>query len=411
MGAFVNAAPSADELSTMIADKANSIQTLQAEIAKYQKDLKVIGGQKTSLQNELKILDLTTKKLAADIAVTENKISVTNFQLEELSSQINVKSDQLEENIGAIGEALKLINENDANDLVRMILASRSMSNTWDTLETDQRFEDSVRKNIENLKLVKHDLEAQKDQTTKIKNQLTSLQKDLADQKQVADYNTKQKNDLLKATKNNESNYNKILAQKITLRDAFERELLDYESQLHLLIDPKSYPAPLKGILSWPLDNVTVTQLFGNTSFSASHPQVYNGQGHNGVDFRAAIGTPVKAVLEGEVIGTGDTDSICPGASYGKWVLVQHHNGLSSLYAHFSVLRVGKGNHVDTGEILGYSGNTGYTTGPHLHLSLFATQGVEIMEHKSKVCGGTYTMPIADLKAYLNPLSYLPTLN
>jgi murein DD-endopeptidase MepM/ murein hydrolase activator NlpD len=87
--------------------------------------------------------------------------------------------------------------------------------------------------------------------------------------------------------------------------------------------------------------------------------------------------------------------------------MVKHTNGLSTLYAHLSVIKVSPGQQVTTGETLGYSGNTGYSTGPHLHFTVYASQGVKIMSRKSAACGGTYTMPIADLKAYLNPMSFL----
>ncbi len=107
------------------------------------------------------------------------------------------------------------------------------------------------------------------------------------------------------------------------------------------------------------------------------------------------------------VRGVGDTDLVCRGASYGKWILVEHPNGLSTLYAHLSLIKVSTGQQVLLGEIIGYSGNTGYSTGPHLHFTVYATQGVQIAQRKSAVCGGSYTMPIADLKAYLNPMSYL----
>jgi murein DD-endopeptidase MepM/ murein hydrolase activator NlpD len=107
------------------------------------------------------------------------------------------------------------------------------------------------------------------------------------------------------------------------------------------------------------------------------------------------------------VEGVGDTDVVCPGASFGKWVFIRYDNGLASTYAHLSLITAKAGQRVSTGDVVGYSGNTGYSTGPHLHMSLYAGQGVKISTLKSSVCQGTYTMPIADTKAYLDPLIYL----
>ena len=84
---------------------------------------------------------------------------------------------------------------------------------------------------------------------------------------------------------------------------------------------------------------------------------------HNGVDFRATIGTPVKSAGNGVVEGVGDTDAVCAGASYGKWVFIRYDNGLASTYGHFSVISVKEGQRVKTGDVVGYSGNTGYSTG------------------------------------------------
>ena len=198
-----------------------------------------------------------------------------------------------------------------------------------------------------------------------------------------------------------------MLAAKQVQEAALQQEISSYESQLHLNVNMALLPHTGSGVLAWPLDSIFVTQYFGNTPFASANPQVYNGMGHNGVDFRATIGTPVKAALSGVVWGMGNTDLYAGCYSFGQWIMVKHPNGLSTLYAHLSVENVHVGDAVTTGQVLGLSGNTGYTTGPHLHFGVYATQGVQIkLFSNSRNCKGA-TIPIADLKAYLNPLSYL----
>ena len=132
---------------------------------------------------------------------------------------------------------------------------------------------------------------------------------------------------------------------------------------------------------------------------------------HRGTDLRASVGTPVKAMAEGVVMGTGDTDICCPGASYGKWILIEFNNGLSSTYGHLSLISVSKGQKVSRGQVVGYSGNTGSSTGPHLHVSVYVSDGVKVDSFESKSYRGrTLVQPIASTSAYLNPMDFLPKL-
>ena len=402
--------PRESELTGLIEERNNAIESLEAEIAKYQGELKQLDGAKKSLQNEIRALDLTRKKLAADLSVTENKIDRTNYQLESLSTDITDKEGRIKDDRAAIAQSLRIVNTYDRHSFVENLLAAESFASAWDDVDAMKSLQISLQTRIEALDAIKSGLVDKQAESTKIKNQLTALRVQLSNQKKVIDYNTKEKNALLSATKNSETNYQKILKEKQALRDAFEQELLEFESELKLLKDPSSIPEAKLGTLSWPLDSVFITQYFGNTKFAQENPLLYNERGHNGIDLRASIGTPIQAAQSGEVTGIGNTDAVCPGASYGKWVLVRHTNGLSTLYAHLSVISVSVGDQISGSSVIGYSGNTGYSTGPHLHFTVYATQGVEIMDRKSRVCGGIYTMPIADLRAYLNPLSYLPKL-
>ncbi len=210
---------------------------------------------------------------------------------------------------------------------------------------------------------------------------------------------------MLKETQNKETVYQKQLATKKAEKEAFEKALFDFEQQLKIKVDPSSYAGAKSGIFSWPLANHIITQLFGSTAFSK---RLYTSGTHNGVDFGTPTGTPVKAVLTGTVTATGNTD-LQPGCySYGKWVLLKHSNGLSTLYGHLSSIGVSSGESVDTGGVIGLSGNTGYSTGPHLHLTVFATQGMRVQTYTSSIGCKKVTIPIADKSAYLDPMVYLP---
>ena len=86
---------------------------------------------------------------------------------------------------------------------------------------------------------------------------------------------------------------------------------------------------------------------------------------HNGVDMAAAAWTPVYAALAGRVTSAGY------GTVYGNYVIVTHHSGYSTLYGHMASIKVKTGQYVDTKSVLGWVGNTGLSTGPHLHFSVF----------------------------------------
>jgi murein DD-endopeptidase MepM/ murein hydrolase activator NlpD len=399
----------ADDLRGKIDAKNDEIAVLEQEIAKYQQQIIQTGNQKNTLQNALSSLELSRKKFLADIALTQKKIDSVNLTLATLTGQIKDKEGGIDVQQKALAESVRVTAGLENMSLLEAFLTFARLSDLWSAIMEAEELNGAIRNRVLVLTTAKNDLSNTKDETEGKKKELQALRGRLADQKAIVDDNRNQTNKLLKDTKDQESNYKKILADKQAKYKAAQQELDNYESQLKLLIDPNSFPAP-EAVLAWPVDKPYVTQEFGDTVFARSHAQAYNGKGHNGIDLRASPGTPLKAALGGVVWGTGNTDTVCSGASYGKWVLIKHGNGLTTLYAHLSLIKVSEGQSISTGELIGYSGTTGYATGPHLHFSLYVTDGVQITNLKSKICGGTYRLPVADLRAYLNPLLYLPSI-
>ncbi len=393
------------DLQAKIGERNAQIAELEKEIAAYQTELDTIGGEANSLQNAIAELDLTRKKLLAQITATERKISAATLEIDALTENIGVQEGRIGRGKAGLEKALRLIAEMYRKHPIEIFLNENGFSGAWREADALRSVEVRLAERLRSVKELKAGLERDRAVLNAKRRELTSLKNELADRRRIADGERATQQAFLNQTKNKETNYRKLLQDRTMLREAFAQELLEFESQLKFELDPSRLPQTGSGVLRWPLDMVKITQYFGNTAFAKSG--AYNGQGHNGVDFRAGIGTPIKAALSGIIKKTGDTDRTCRGTSYGKWILIEHNNGLSTLYAHLSLIRVSEGQDVAVGEVIAYSGATGYATGPHLHLTVFATQGVQIVTHPSRVCGGSYLLPVANPGAYLNPLLYL----
>lgn len=405
--AATNAA--ASSLQSKIDQRTQDIKNLETEIAGYLKQLNELGSQASTLSSTIKTLQLTQKKLEADIKITENKIAEKNLQIQKLGSQISDKEENITDNKRIISRSFATLNELGGKSLPELLLSKGSLSDAWNSLDEITTIQRGLSEHIDELQSVKANLEANKKATEKAKAELLALVRQLGDQKKIVADTTRENNALLSETKNSQANYSKLLATRQQQKEAFEREVDTLQEQLKITIDPTHIPTTGSGVLLYPLDTRRITQYFGNTAFATKNPQIYKTGSHPGVDFAASIGTPVKAALSGTVVAAGNMDLAGGGRcrAYGKWIMIQHANGLSTLYGHLSLLGVAKGQAVSTGDIIGYSGNTGATTGPHLHFGVYATEGVRITNlTSSSYCSGVL-YPLADPKAYLNPLSYL----
>ncbi len=123
----------------------------------------------------------------------------------------------------------------------------------------------------------------------------------------------------------------------------------------------------LGSLFASPLGKKKITSPFGY------RPHPFTGQTsfHPGVDMRAAVGTPVKAAREGVVIETGTLEI------YGHFVILSHEGDYQTVYAHLKEILVETGEKVATGHCIAYSGNSGISTGPHLHFEI-RRQGIPV---------------------------------
>lgn len=422
-------ADTASAIQAQIDTNKQQLVALEAEIAIFQQQLNEVGKKKNTLQSTISSLTLSQKQLATQIKITQNKIASANLKIKELSLSISDKESSITVGQEAIAKMLRTVAEDERESLVTQLVSSATLGDAWKVVDQTILFNRALANNINRLQAIRTELATNRDQVAATKATLVALQNDLTLQKRSVDASKATQQQLLSQTKNQESNYQKLIAQKQAAEKAFEQELRDLQSRLDIIVNPNLLPKVGSGVLSWPMSAsfmnncmqrksvfgnlFCITQYFGNTPFSTANPQIYNSRGHNAIDFGTPIGTPIQASLSGVILATGDTDNTagCMNGSFGKWVMIQHYNGLNTMYAHLSTIDVSKGQTVGTGQTIGLSGMTGYATGPHLHFGVYATEGTKIMtlrENRGSKRGcADALMPVATLTAYLNPLSYL----
>jgi murein DD-endopeptidase MepM/ murein hydrolase activator NlpD len=398
----------AESVNEKIKDVNAQIEALNKEIQQYQSQISETNQQGNTLANLIKELTLTRDKLLKETKQTEKKITATNIVINTLSDDIAEKEKSINVGEDAINKMIRDLQLKDSDTLVEKILSKNNLNDANREYNNIITVNEKLRTFIIDIKKQKEELENSKNQKQTEQQKLSKLKKSLIEKKLAVDISKKEKDTLLIETKNKESNYKKLLADRIKKRDAFEKDLENYEAQLKFILNPNLLPTEGSGILSWPLDNVFVTQLFGKT---ISAKRLYVSGSHSGVDFRASIGTQVKSMADGVIVGSGDTDLYCKGASFGKWIFIKYDNGLSSTYGHLSYISGATGQKVRAGDVVALSGNTGHSTGPHLHVTVYASQGADVKTVPSLSCNGkTFIMPIAPTKAYLDPMLYLPKL-
>src|SRR3990167_849630 len=389
-----------EELKKTIEEKNQKIKSIQEEILRYQDEIEKKGKESKTLSGEISRLNLIIKKLNKDIDLTRGQIEAALLILERLEIEIEKTRGEIEKKNEIMKEFLREIYDLDSFSSVEILLGRESVSDFFDGLEEIKNLQEKMRLMVVELKQAKDNLEKEEMEKSRQKEELVNHQNKLSDKKIIQGDAKKDKEIVLKITKNKEKEYQKLLSEKEKEKQEILAEVDAVEEELRKLIDPASLPKSRPGVLGYPVASVAVTQGFGLTPFSQSIGSYFK-TAHHGVDFRASMGTEVFSAEDGIVLETGNADLSCPGGAYGKWILIKHENNLATLYAHLSLIKVNKGERVLRGRFIGYSGKTGYATGPHLHFTVYDSRTIRFGESSSGRC------KFLPLGGYLNPLDYL----
>lgn len=401
-------AETVDELQKKIEERSKNIEQLNREIQTYSELTDKTSKEALSLQKVIRDLEQNAKIMDLDIKRLRQKIEVANLDIQKLDINIDESEKKIESLQDGIASSVREIQRAENFSFIENILGQRNLTDFLSEIDNQLTFNGAIQNRIMLVRGEKQKLETNKNTQETKKKDLVKMQSELRDKKKVVDYTKAEQSKALKETKNQEKTFQQILKDKLAQKAEFEKEIFEFESQIKYTLNPSSIPKTGSSVLSWPVERVRITQRFGR---SVAARRLYVSGSHNGVDFGVPIGTKIMSVAAGTVLGVGDTDTACRGVSFGRWVFVRHDNGLSSIYAHLSVISATEGQRVEAGDVIGYSGNTGYSTGPHLHLGVYASDAVTVENRPSRSCRGkVLRMPIAPIEAYLDPMAYLPAI-
>jgi murein DD-endopeptidase MepM/ murein hydrolase activator NlpD len=203
-------------------------------------------------------------------------------------------------------------------------------------------------------------LDVNRDQARQQRDVVASKEQDLADRRQAQD-------DLRQQAAAEVTKQNGVLGQLQARKSEFQAQIVALQRQSDALAAQlrgsqagQSLVPSGHGVLLMPIPGAPVTSPFG----PRVDPIYGDVRFHTGVDFGAAYGTPIHAAADGVVVSAG------PLGGYGNATVIDHGNGLATLYGHQSSIIVSPGQHVSRGQVIGYVGCTGLCTGPHLHFEV-----------------------------------------
>lgn len=392
-----------EELNIQIEQKTKELEEIQARKREIEKALEETSGSSKKLSDELAKINTTINQL--NLSIRQNRLMIEKLGLEinSLGNDIVSTEDNIRLKKATLGKLFAELQQHEHDTLLTVFLRSGSLSEGVAEAQSIVSLNQELQRNLTELNVLKGNLSKQLDTQRDKKEMRESEQVNLQNRQYIVEDEKKGKQTLLTVTKNQEKVYEQQLTELEKLQAEVSEEISRIEAGLRNQIDRSLLPG--KGVLANPAPGTRLTQEYGYTAFART---AYKSGYHNGVDFGAPVGTPVYAAEEGRVLAAMDQDRYCRKGAYGKFVLIKHLNGLTTLYGHLSRYTVAQGDRISRGQLIGYIGSTGYATGPHLHFTVFASNtippaspGFPEGTQGSRVCG---PMPVG---GDLNPMSYL----
>lgn len=402
VGSLFAASPSQDvpanpqDLEKEIRARTEKLDSINKELETTQNTLDEIQNQKGSLTQELKSLDYSIKQLNLNIQADEVTGEKLGLEIDGLQYDLKDIGSSIEDKKKVIGDLMRELQRVDQTNFLILLLQNSRLTETLDEAQNLGNIREQLTLDIANLKNLSAEYSDKLGTITAKRGEVLVHQENSKNRKAIVADQKNERQSLLAQTKNRESTYQKKLTDLEREQQEIEKEIARFEEELRSQIDYPGLPVPRSHLLEFPVPGGTVTQGYGKTSFAIKN---YPSKWHNGIDIGKFLGAEVVAAEDGTIVNMGDQDKFCRRGAYGKYIVIKHKNGLTTLYGHLAKQVVTAGQSVQRGQLIGYMGKTGWATGPHLHFTVYDTKTYVVKP--SRFCG---PMPLG---GDIDPLKYV----
>jgi len=351
-------------VSETVYDKQHQLQGLNGQIIATRTQIRQLLDQEHALQAQIAAMDAQLASVQAQIDQESAKLVVLGQQVDQAKEQLAQKQAELAKHIADFGHRMRIMYKSGQVSGLELVFSAANFTDLMnrifffnDIVREDRRQLTELQKERAAIEVMKADLEAKQAEQAQVVKQIKDQKAQL---QTVRDQRAAREQQIAAI----EAQFQQQLAEMQAQRAALQE-------QIAALIR-ESYRARSSGKWKWPMDGV-ITQGFGCTSypFEPYEPSCPSKHFHSGLDIAADYGTPVHAADGGIVHNFTMGCSWGSGrGGYGRYVVIVHAGGFTTLYGHLSSWAVGDGVQVDKDTVIGYEGSTGNSTGPHVHFEM-----------------------------------------
>ena len=354
----------------------DELGSLKSENADIQAEIDAVRQQYTAASNQIQ--DLVNRKNAVDqeIALLHSQILNINQQVIAYGQLIADAQDDMDEESQRLDELnekhkarIRAMEEGGTVSYWEVLFQASSFTDFLDRMAMIEEIAQSDQRRLEEIQQAADDLSSTQAKMQQELRSLAEAQQTLADSESLLAEKRTESDGLLRSLAAQKEEFELLLDDSEAKQDALMKEIAQKEKELaNAQYEEKLAKLALQGQnppsnATWitPVSGYTITSAFG----MRIHPVYKYALMHNGIDMACPQGTPIYATRAGTV-----TTASYQAGGAGYYVSINHGDGFSSIYMHMTNYVVSSGQSVAAGQLIGYVGSTGVSTGPHLHFGV-----------------------------------------